>query len=124
MFHEYTCPEINKQMSRFKRNIRDILDGLIEDQSEFDNAVDGIYDIFEDCFEEVRSTNSSLRESAEREIEELEEKLKNVERDMVDECDTLEKTIDEQRERISYLESELELCKLDLIYNSFKSDNM
>lgn len=86
--YNYTCPIIDKNIKDAKKIIQEYLNDLISDLSPLIPAgtreelttsyTENLYSDLEDCFEKVRESNSDMRKAAERQIEDLEDKIENL----------------------------------------------
>lgn len=137
-----TCPIIDNIIFDFNSEIKRLLKEMAKDyylqvekekKEEFIGFyIEKIYDIFGNMFEEVRGTNEEMRAAADYQIDELEEKLEEVENEkeelenQVDELeeektklntqtDKLENEITELNVKIEALETELEQLEEEIV---------
>lgn len=79
--YQYTCPTVDKNIESFKDTVKDRLSEMLDEacpllegvaKSKFiEGYSDTIYQDVEPLFEDVRKTNSNMREEAERQIDVL-----------------------------------------------------
>lgn len=112
---KWTCPDIDSSLkdiqSSIEDNIKDLmaevcppLDGTPAGNILFNNYSLWIYEAIEPIVEEVRKTNSDMRDSAEKQISYLIEEMEDLKLQIAD----LESTIDDLEDEVAELESSLE----------------
>jgi len=102
----YTCPDINRSIDDLKSEIQAILKDMANEicpllTTEILTTISkgympSIYDIIESYIEDIRQTNSDLRSSAEKQIDDLEDEIDNLKyevKSLKDEIETLEDKI-------------------------------
>lgn len=92
--YPYTCPDINAMIDSSKRDIEsslsEALEGSIEDMLpiEYKAVLEGevayLHGLITDYFETLRNINSDMRDTADRQIEELENRVEELECDLDD----------------------------------------
>jgi len=109
----HTCPDIDRSIERFKNDIANYLESMVDDCCPLlegeakevfvkEYAV-RMYNDFELNFEDVRKTNEGMRKEAGRQIDYAEERASDAESEITH----LNNRIDELEEQVSELESEL-----------------
>lgn len=85
----YTCPDIDRNISKFKEELKYFLEGVFEELCPVavdtevmvnwvQSNVEHFYSIAEDVFEDVRSINEDMRKAADDQIEHLEEQVSDL----------------------------------------------
>ena len=107
---DFTCPVINKGIKNIKEQVSDSIINLISDVCPLlsgqdkdylvEAYVNEIYENFESCFEDTRSSNEEIRSAAEQQIHDT-----NLENESLrDEIKDLRDRIEELEDKISELE--------------------
>ena len=110
--HGYTCSDIDGAITEIKAEMASTLDDVIsdyapqtrdEDREDAANGfADDLYGEIESHIEAVRKTNEDLRSAAERQLEEMQDRIDELESEVNDlECDK-----DRLEDEIHELESE------------------
>lgn len=114
-----TCPTIDKNISIFRNTLRNEITDIIrelcpklaeefEDTSNYQNLLheytERIYNQAEPIFENVRTCNSDMREEIEAVIVDFVDEISDSQRDLKD----VEYELEKAKERVSYLEQEVE----------------
>lgn len=109
--YPYTCPDINKNIEYIQCTIENFLQYLIDDYK--DNGVNedlsvkqlskDLYSDIEQYIEEIRSSNQSIRDAAEKQIQDIENEKFDLELDLKDK----NKEIDDLNDEIHDLRKEL-----------------
>jgi DNA repair exonuclease SbcCD ATPase subunit len=84
-----TCPKVDKHISGAESVIRTFVEGLLEEACPLlssrsisdlsDERAKNLYSDLEPIFEGVRESNSEMRSEAERQIEDLQERIADLE---------------------------------------------
>jgi len=84
----HTCPKIDKAIGECKERIEYSLIPIIQSICEHisdekaeelaKKYADGLYSVVEDCFESVRQTNQEMRDSANKQISNLDDEVENL----------------------------------------------
>lgn len=88
----YTCPKVDKAIGKAKSEIDSFLCELLEEACPLlpraklneiaAEKADALYEILESIFEDVRSTNEDMRREAESQIDDLAERVANLESEL------------------------------------------
>jgi chromosome segregation ATPase len=109
--YPYTCPDINKNIEYIQGSIENFLQYLIDDYKDngFNEDISvkqlskDLYSDIEQYIEEIRSSNQSIRDAAEKQIQKIEDEKFDLEMDLQDK----NKEIDDLNDKIYDLEKEL-----------------
>lgn len=106
----WTCPDINKQIEKIQSELIELAEEIIVDVSPY---VDGnsllklkqqwgasMYERIEQYIEGVRSTNSDMRDQAEKQMEDMKDEIDTLKKDNRD----FERQIDDMQRHIEDLE--------------------
>ena len=109
--YPYTCPDINKNIEYIQGSIENFLQCLIDDYK--DNGFNediyvkqlskDLYSDIEQYIEEIRSSNQSIRDAAEKQIQDIENEKFDLELDLRE----ANKTIEDLEIKCNLLETEL-----------------
>lgn len=117
----WTCPDIDKQIDIFKSDLSNRLDELIgelspkfAETSTFiqyrEDWLKTIYGDAENCFEEVRTCNSDIRDAAEKQIQDLIDELeeeKRLRQHYETEAEDLQRKLDRSESDLEIVRDEL-----------------
>lgn len=119
--YSWTCPDINKEIENFREVVSDKLDDLISELNpmfysfsaekiKYRNTwEEDIYKSIESCIENIRDTNTKIRDEADRQIENAIYEAENYKcqlEQLQDEYDNLEKSYQELEDDNNNLEEE------------------
>lgn len=86
--YPHTCPKVDSLISEAKNIIFSAFEDLLKDASPLipdeevnriaNSYADDLYSSLEDIFEGTRQTNSDMRSAAERQIDELEDSIRDL----------------------------------------------
>ena len=113
----YTCPIIDKEIVKIQESLESGINGLIADISPYipedvlvklaEQYAADFYSDISNYIEAVRDANSDIRNAAEKQIEEQQTEIENLQYDLdskIKEWDQLEKTVGELEDEIDSLE--------------------
>lgn len=116
----WTCPDINKQIEKIQSELIDLAEEIITDISPYveGNALlkiknqwgASMYIRIEQYVENIRSTNTDMRDSAEKQMEDMKDEIDTLKRDNKD----FERQVDDLQSKIEQLESDKEELQKDL----------
>lgn len=111
--HPHTCPDINKAIESFEDTCKNYLIDILSDacpllEGEAKNNIvkryiEYICNETIDIFEDVRKTNSDIRDEAEKQIDAID----TENRDLKDEIEDLYRQLEEKYQEINELENQL-----------------
>lgn len=114
--YPYTCPDINKNIEYIQGSIENFLQYLIDDYRDngFNEDISvkqlskDLYSDIEQYIEEIRSSNQSIRDAAEKQIQDVENEKADVEEELKDRY----KEIDDLNDQIK---------SMDELYNELRN---
>jgi predicted RNase H-like nuclease (RuvC/YqgF family) len=115
--YKHTCPDIDKGLNQFRKDLESRLEDLINECCPLldgrplidliERHVDAIHSDFSVNFENVRETNEDMREEAESQINNLEIEITDIKEESESQINDLETKIKDLEAEVYMLESEI-----------------